>query len=132
MVANPVIGLLVRGLRKQHGDFRLEIDELVVSSGKCVALVGENGAGKTTLMRCVMNFIRDYEGDILICGERYTGREKNLAGAIGSVSEAVDLIEDLTVSDHLALARALSPSWDQQTADRLMASLDLVRHKQAK
>jgi ABC-2 type transport system ATP-binding protein len=97
-----------------------------------VALVGENGAGKTTLMRCVMNFTRDYEGEVLIGGERYTGREKGVAGAIGYVSESVDLMEDLTVSDHVALAQALSPAWDPAAADRLIRSLDLARHKQAK
>ena len=132
MGADLVTGLLVRGLRKHYGDFRLEIDELAVSSGKCVALVGENGAGKTTLMRCVMNFIRDYEGEVLIGGERYTGREKGVAGAIGYVSESVDLMEDLTVSDHVALAQAISPAWDPAAADRLIDSLALSRRKVAK
>lgn len=37
-------------------------------AGECICVLGRNGAGKTTLFRCLLGFIKGYEGDINIDG----------------------------------------------------------------
>ena len=36
--------------------------------GKLVALIGPNGAGKSTLFKCILKFLRGYEGRVLLDG----------------------------------------------------------------
>ena len=39
-----------------------------VSDGELVALLGPNGAGKTTLFRCILGFLKDFEGSVFCDG----------------------------------------------------------------
>ena len=36
--------------------------------GKLVALIGPNGAGKSTLFKCILKFLKGYEGRVLLDG----------------------------------------------------------------
>ena len=121
--------LLIRNLRKAYPDFQLSIERFCVRPATVVGLVGANGAGKTTFIRCIANFIRDYEGEVLIEGERYTGVERHLVSKLSYMSEEVDLIAALTVADHLELAKALSPRWSDSVAATLAREWDLDLHK---
>ncbi len=38
--------------------------------GECICLLGQNGAGKTTLFKCILGFLTDYKGEVLIGGNR--------------------------------------------------------------
>ena len=55
------------GTQKVLSDVSFEI-----SQGENIALLGGTGSGKSTLMDCLMGLNLDYEGDILICGDRLT------------------------------------------------------------
>lgn len=46
----------------KHVDFR-------AYEGQLVALIGPNGAGKSTLFKCILRFLKDYEGNIYLEGE---------------------------------------------------------------
>ena len=46
----------------KHVDFR-------AYEGQLVALIGPNGAGKSTLFKCMLRFLKDYEGNIYLEGE---------------------------------------------------------------
>ena len=37
-----------------------------LNDGCCVGVLGKNGVGKTTLMKCIINLIKNYEGNVLI------------------------------------------------------------------
>ena len=55
-------------LRKQMGDFSLQIDRMELESGVVHGLVGANGSGKSTLSKLIMGILKpdagriDYEG----------------------------------------------------------------------
>ena len=46
----------------QHIDFK-------AYEGQLVALIGPNGAGKSTLFKCILKFLKEYEGSILLDGK---------------------------------------------------------------
>ena len=48
------------------GEVNLDVDER-----EFVCILGPSGCGKTTLLRCIAGF-EDYEGDVLVAGERKT------------------------------------------------------------
>ena len=78
-----------------------------VGAGESVGLVGPNGAGKTTLFNCVCGQLRERHGRIEFEGP--------LAGmptferarlGIGRTYQRVEVFPDMTVPDHLLVARA--------------------------
>ncbi|MBQ9961337.1 MAG: ATP-binding cassette domain-containing protein [Firmicutes bacterium] len=60
--------MIIKGLEKTVGDFKLYIDELYLEPGKIHGLVGHNGAGKSILLKLMMGIMEpdagsiDYEG----------------------------------------------------------------------
>ena len=46
----------------KHVDFK-------AYEGQLVALIGPNGAGKSTMFKCMLKFLKDYEGTILLEGQ---------------------------------------------------------------
>ena len=50
------------------GEFRLDIQELSVSSGEKVAVIGPSGTGKTTLLNLLAGIITPAKGTILVDG----------------------------------------------------------------
>lgn len=63
--------LEIRSLSRRYGPV-LALDDLSLSleAGRIVALFGENGSGKTTLLKTVAGLLAEYDGDVLIHGER--------------------------------------------------------------
>ena len=63
--------LQVRNLKKSYGEHQvlngLSFD---VEGGKIVGLLGPNGCGKTSMIKSIVGLINDYEGDILIKGNK--------------------------------------------------------------
>ena len=47
-------------------DLILDNINLEINEGNCVGVLGKNGVGKTTLMKCIINLIKNYDGDILL------------------------------------------------------------------
>jgi ABC-2 type transport system ATP-binding protein len=55
-----------KNLKKTYGDKTVvNINELTISDGETIGLVGNNGAGKTTLFRMLLDLIRPDEGEVL-------------------------------------------------------------------
>ena len=70
-----VVGVVLRDLRKQWGDFvAVEDLNLEVEDGEFVVLLGPSGCGKTTTMRMVAGLEPVTAGDVFIDGERVNNR----------------------------------------------------------
>jgi len=48
----------------EEGKTVLDIDELSISRGDRVSVIGSSGAGKTTLLKAIIGFINPYKGQI--------------------------------------------------------------------
>lgn len=69
--------LRAEGLRIELGTARIELDELTVAQGECLALLGANGAGKTTLLRTLGLLRVPDAGRLWVFGEEATGATRD-------------------------------------------------------
>jgi len=87
-----------------------------VPEGSITALVGANGAGKSTLIRACLGFERPDEGRLLVAGIDPRRDRTKAVNSIGYVPQSASLYRNLTIGDHLTLARAARPSFDRPYA----------------
>ena len=77
-----------------------------VEEGEVHALLGENGAGKSTLLNILHGVYPEYEGDVLLHGEKVRFRNPNQAiteGGISKVHQETLIVRDLTVGQNVTL-----------------------------
>jgi ABC-2 type transport system ATP-binding protein len=95
--------LVVRGLRKEYGDFvAVENVDFTVHRGQVVGLLGPNGAGKTTSLRVLMGMTRPTRGEILVFGHRLQPGADVLR-RVGALVEGPGFLPHLSGVDNLRL-----------------------------
>jgi len=99
--------------------------DVAVPDGSITALVGPNGSGKSTLLKAWVGFERPTEGRLTVDGiDPWHDRAGALA-QIGYVPQAPSLYRELTVAEHVVLARSLRPRFDAAIARRRLDDLDI-------
>ena len=69
MAKQPVLQL--RGVRKTYGELvAVDLLDLEVRPGDCVALIGHNGSGKTTTLRLVAGLLEPTGGEVMVAGDK--------------------------------------------------------------
>lgn len=82
------------------------------AQGSLTALIGRNGTGKSTLLRTVAGLARPQAGYITVNGRRTdTMSRREIAAAIAFVSTEEVKVENLKVTDVVALGRAPYTNW---------------------
>ena len=77
-----------------------------VKDGEVHALLGENGAGKSTLLNILHGVYAEYEGEVLLHGNKVTFKNPNEAivkGKISKVHQETNVVKDLTVGQNITL-----------------------------
>jgi ribose transport system ATP-binding protein len=120
--------LEVRGLIKEYPGVRaLSGVDFDVQPGEVHCLLGPNGAGKSTLIKCVSGAVAPTEGEILVNGEPLPVGEPSaaIAAGVATIYQELDLVEDLSVSDSIFLARELhrGPLLDRERMNRESTAL---------
>lgn len=63
--------LKVKDLRKSYGDYPvLKGVSYEIPRGKIIGLLGPNGCGKTSMIKSIVGLINDYDGTILVNGQK--------------------------------------------------------------
>ncbi len=105
--------------------------DVSVPDGSITALVGPNGSGKSTLLKAWVGFERPTEGSLTVGGiDPWHDRAAALA-QIGYVPQAPSLYRELTVEEHVILARTLRPGFDAGIARRRLDDLDIPLQSRA-
>ena len=99
--------LRTQDLTKHFGETRaVDGVNFTVNEGEFLSLVGTNGAGKTTLVNLISAFLLPDSGRIFI-GDRdisYLSVEERIQAGIARSFQLVNLFDDLSVLDNVALA----------------------------
>ncbi len=98
----------IRDISKSYGDLSV-IDRLAMSvdEHQVVSLIGPSGSGKSTLLRCINGLEPIDSGEILVHGDRITGRGVDvdaLRRHIGIVFQGYNLFPHMTVLQNVTLA----------------------------
>ncbi|HEU4571935.1 MAG TPA: ABC transporter ATP-binding protein [Candidatus Limnocylindrales bacterium] len=102
---------------------------LAVPAGSITALVGPNGAGKSTLIRACIGFERPDEGRVLVNGIDPRRDRTRAVESVGYVPQGAVLYRNLTIDDHLDLARVSRPVFDRPYASQRIAAVGLGGHR---
>lgn len=130
MAAEPsadAVALETSGLSKRYGRrvWALRDIDLRILPGQITALVGPNAAGKSTLIRSWMGFERPTSGSVRVRGLDPIRNRRQVLPHIGYVPQQAGLYRDLSVEDHLAVARHYRPSFDIQLATGRLTALGI-------
>jgi ABC-type branched-subunit amino acid transport system ATPase component len=87
-----------------------------------VAILGPNGAGKSTLLKTLAGHLPSLDGELLLDGERYDGRDARWAARAGIVlvPQTRSVFPDLSVAENLRLGALYNPRAD----DAIAAAMD--------
>ncbi len=75
--------------------------------GDLIAVMGPNGVGKSTLFRCILGFLRRYEGRVLVDGvDTRTMSRKQLAQRVAYIPQSSAQVFDYTVLELVLMGMA--------------------------
>ena len=119
------VALEAQGLGKRYRRRRwaLRDVDVTVPRGSITALVGPNGAGKSTLIKAAIGFERPTRGRVLVEGIDPRRDRGGAVRRVGYVPQAASLYRELSVADHLRLARSLRSDFDAAVARRRLDDL---------
>jgi ABC-2 type transport system ATP-binding protein len=119
MATQPVLEL--QGVRKTYGELvAVDLLDLEVRPGECVALIGHNGSGKTTTLRLVAGLLEPTQGRVTVAGGDLAPPRSR--AALSFVPDSPLLYPDLTVREHLelvGLAHGVGDGLDGRVAELL-------------
>jgi len=120
----------VQNLRKRYGTFEAVADlSLSVPAGSVCGLLGPNGAGKSSTFKCLIGLARPTGGAISIAGGPPRAAMFN---DVAFVPERSALYDNLTVADHLTIARGSFPRYDERRAAKMLEIFSLDAKKRVR
>jgi ABC-2 type transport system ATP-binding protein len=93
--------------------------EATLRPGQVVGLLGTNGAGKTTLLELLLGLTPPSEGVARIFGHASLQVPQREKTRIGYVPQRDELLDGLSVRQHLELFASFYPEWDAALVEKL-------------
>ena len=124
-MAEPILTLT--DVSKQYGKQEaLRHVSLAVEPGRIVGLLGPNGSGKTTLIKIVNGLLRDYEGQVRVCGAAPGTETKKL---VSYLPDRLSLPDWLRVRETLNIYATFFEDFDRPRAESLLETLGVPQEK---
>lgn len=122
-MTNP---LEIRHLAKRYRDKAALSDVcLDCPPGSIVGLLGPNGSGKSTLLKSIAGLCVPSSGSVLTLGVDALELESKQLSQIGFVQQEMDLLEWLSVRDHLDYIASYYQDWDRGRQTQLVEEFEI-------
>ena len=119
--------IYTEGLTKSYGAVRaVDSVNLRVCRGEIYGFLGLNGAGKTTTIRTLLGMIHPTAGRVEVLGQTVTRNGRGPWRQVGHLVEAPAVYPELTVREHLEMARRLHNLSDPKATVRVIDQLGLA------
>ncbi|WP_053982837.1 ABC transporter ATP-binding protein [Niameybacter massiliensis] len=122
----------IEGLKKQLGNFTLDIPNLVIKEGYITGFIGQNGAGKTTTLRLIMGLLTPDKGEIKVFGQSSSQEGEAIRNQIGYVGEPTGYFSEATVEQTRKMIAPFYTSWDNDLFNKYINLFALDRSKKIK
>ena len=123
--------LKVRGLKKNYGDFCLDVS-LEVKKGYITGLIGRNGAGKSTLFKGIMGLIRPDSGDIEVFADGPLYNEVQKKQRIGAIFADSGFSQYFNIKEIASLMESMYPTFDKKSFVERCKAWELPLNKSIK
>jgi sulfate transport system ATP-binding protein len=121
------MGIIVRNLRKNYGDFRALDDVSVeVPDGSLTALLGPSGSGKSTLLRAIAGLDQPDSGEVIIDGVAATALPPQRRN-VGFVFQHYAAFKHMTVRDNVGFGLRIRKTPKVEIRRRVDELLHLVQ-----
>lgn len=118
--------LEIQNLSKTFGQkTALDSVSLTCQAGSIIGLIGPNGSGKSTLLRSAIGLCSPTSGTVHTLSCPALELESEQLSQIGFVQQESDLLDWLSVSDHLDYVASFYPNWDLERQNKLAAEFQI-------
>jgi ABC-2 type transport system ATP-binding protein len=119
----------INNLSKYYGKFRaLDDVSLRLEKGKIIGLLGKNGAGKSTLMRCMLGLLH-HQGEVMLGERKLSHRDHRIFEDVAFIPDVNGLDDRLTVRQTIDYIRGVNDRWNEERAQKLLATSNLPLKK---
>ena len=105
--------IVFKNVKKQLGDFVLDIPHLEIKKGYITGFVGENGAGKTTTIKLLLGMLLPDSGKIEIDGVDVTTHGAEIKKKIGYVGDPTGYPAESKLKDIKRMYAPFYETWDE-------------------
>lgn len=117
--------IIFKDVKKQLGDFVLDIPYLEIKKGYITGFVGENGAGKTTTIKLMLDMLRPDSGSIEIDGMDIRNNPIEVKKYIGYVGDPTGYPHESKLKDIKKMYAPFYEDWDETLFERYVKRFKL-------
>lgn len=122
--------LKINNVNKKYGHFKaLDNVSLTLSRGKIIGLLGPNGSGKTTLIKIINGLLKEYDGEILVDGNKIGEKSRKIISYLPDENYFQDW---MYVRDVLGIFSDLYEDFDKENCLSLMNRFNLDKNMKIK
>jgi len=117
--------IVFQNVKKQRGDFVLDIPHLEIKKGYITGFVGENGAGKTTTIKLILGMLHPDSGSITIDGKDIKSYGAEIKKHIGYVGDPTGYPEESKLKNIKKMYAPFYETWDEALFEHYMKRFKL-------
>ena len=122
--------LKIDNVSKKYEHFKaLDNVSLTLSKGKIIGLLGPNGSGKTTLIKIINGLLKEYDGEILVDGNKIGEKSRKISSYLPDENYFQDW---MYVRDVLGIFSDLYEDFDKENCLSLMNRFKLDKNMKIK
>lgn len=122
----------IKSLKKQLGNFYLDIDNLEIPKGYITGFIGQNGSGKTTTIKLIMDMLHPDNGQITLFNKKLSENEAEIKQNLAYIGSNSAFPEDTKLIDIKKMIAPFYKSWDESLYSRYIKKFSLDESKKFK